>query len=243
MRAARIHRDGRDQRAMRKRAGGHICCLRRDADGALPAPGNEQEAGEAGAVERAVERGVGWVGLGDGDVLDVARAERALIDVGDARRQRDVRHAREVEGVGGYGGEGVVGALVGDGSGEGEAGSASFAGVAFIGPFGFAAFGGSAQDDGGIDADELDGRFPCDRVGQAVDGEGAYDRFAIEGDIGVDERGGLARKGRGEGTWLRARPFGFGTFGPFAQGCGRLAFRISACTAIRSGAFRSFFRG
>ena len=45
------------------------------------------------------------------------------------------------------------------------------------------------------DADELDSRFPCDREGQAVDGEGAYDRFSIEDDVGVDERGGLASKG------------------------------------------------
>ena len=168
MRAARIHRDGIHQRAMRKRAGGHICCLRRDADGALPAPGNEQEAGEAGAVERAVERGVGWVVVGDVHVLDVARAERALIDVAYARRQRDVRCAREVEGVGGYGGEGVVGALVGGGSGEGEARGASFAGLVWVGPFGYAAF---AQNDRRVDADELDGRFACDRVGQAIDGE------------------------------------------------------------------------
>ena len=221
MRAARIHRDGIHQRAMRKRAGGHICCLRRDADGALPAPGNEQEAGEAGAVERAVERGVGWVVVGDVHVLDVARAERALIDVAYARRQRDVRCAREVEGVGGYGGEGVVGALVGDRSGEGEAGSASFAGVAFIGPFGFAALGGSAQDDGGIDADELDSGFPCDREGQAVDGERAYDRLGAEGNVGVDEGSRLAQKGRGQGAWLRARPFGFADFGGSAQGDGR----------------------
>ena len=37
--------------------------------------------------------------------------------------------------------------------------------------------------------------FACDRKGQAIDGEGADDRFAIEGDVGVDERGGLASKG------------------------------------------------
>lgn len=45
------------------------------------------------------------------------------------------------------------------------------------------------------DADELDSRFPCDREGQAIDRERAYDRIATEGDIGVDERGGLASKG------------------------------------------------
>ena len=88
--------------------------------------------------------------------------------------------------------------------------------MAFIGPFGFAAFGGSAQDDGGIDADELDGGFPCDRVGQAVDGERAYDRLGAEGNVGVDEGSRLAQKGRGQGAWLRARPFGGS-----AQGDGR----------------------
>ncbi len=93
--------------------------------------------------------------------------------------------------------------------------------MVFIGPFDFAAFGGSAQDDGGINADELDGGFPCDRVGQAVDGERAYDRFSIEGNVGVDEGSRLAQKGRGQGAWLRARPFGFAAFGPFAQGDGR----------------------
>ncbi len=67
--------------------------------------------------------------------------------------------------------------------------------MAFIGPFDYAAFGGSAHGDRGVDADELDGRFACDRKGQAIDGEGADDRFAIEGDVGVDERGGLASKG------------------------------------------------
>ena len=222
MRAARIHRDGIHQRAMRKRAGGHICCLRRDADGALPAPGNEQEAGEAGAVERAVERGVGGVVVGNVHVLDVARAERALIDVGDGCRQRDVRHAREVEGVGGYGGEGVVGALVGDGSGEGEAGSAIRPRCKHRGYTKALAFL-RARDLLPVrrDANQLYVGLIRDRIGQAVDGERAYDRFSIEGNVGVHEGSRLAQKGRGQGAWLRARPFGFAAFGPFAQGDGR----------------------
>ncbi len=128
--------------------------------------------------------------------------------------------------------------------------------MAFIGPFDYAAFGGFAQggggggsfaafaqNDGRSNADELDGRFTCDRKGQAIDGEGAYDRPAVEHHVSIDECRRLASKGRGEGQWSFIGFFGCGTCGPFAQGNGRLAFRIRTCTAIRGGAFRSFFRG
>ena len=112
--------------------------------------------------------------------------------------------------------------------------------MAFIGFFGFGSFAASAQNDGRSNADELDGGFACDCKGQAVDGEGADDRLAIEGDVGIDERNRLVSKGRSEGQWSFIGFFGCGTCGPFAQGGGRLAFRISVCTAIRGGTFRSF---
>ncbi len=132
------------------REGGRVYLLRLvgDEKGAIPAPGNEQEAREVGVVENTIERCVSFTCRVDFNTLDITRAESSLIDVAHARRQRDVGHAREVEGVGSYGSEDVVGTLVGDGFGEGEASDASFAGVAFVGPFDFAAFGGFAQGDG-----------------------------------------------------------------------------------------------
>ena len=63
-----------------------------------------------------------------------------------------------------------------------------------------------------------------------------------EGDVSVDERGRLAREGRGQGLWFLTGPFGFAAFGGSAQGDRRLAFRIRTCTAIRNGTSRSFCR-
>ena len=84
--------------------------------------------------------------------------------------------------------------------------------------------------------------FIRDSEGEPIDGEGAHNRFAVEGDVGVDERSRLAREGRGQGLRFLTGPFGFAAFGGSAQGDRRLAFRIRTCTVIRNGAFRSFFR-
>ena len=111
--------------------------------------------------------------------------------------------------------------FIGDGFREHEVADASFAGVAFIGFFDSGSFAAFAQNDGRNNADELDSRFIDDRVCEAVDREGADDRFAIEGNVGVDEVGGGADQPRCQSQWSFTGPFGFAAFGSSAQGDGR----------------------
>ena len=108
-----------------------------------------------------------------------------------------------------------------DGLRKDKTGSASFAGSTFIGPFDFTVCSSFAQGDRRSDAHKLDVGPIGDGIGQPIDREGADDRLAIEGHVSVDEGGGLARKGRGQGQWSFTGSFGFGSFAAFAQDDGR----------------------
>ncbi len=88
--------------------------------------------------------------------------------------------------------------FIGDGFREHEVADASFAGVAFIGFFDSGSFAAFAQNDGRSDANELDVRAVEDSEGEAVDGERADDRLAIEGYIRVDEVRGRSNKTRSQ---------------------------------------------